>query len=143
MLILLLMSGVTGAATIKDLPCENGCGDDCIRFNQSTVFVQTGTGAKLLHEGRIVDLARVSSRHVRRHQKDAEVAGDVVVSSWSGGPINAEVTQTVLDTRCYWRKPDGTYVSADSCCGTRYRVKLKLATPGGTRVLNAIFNSGC
>ena len=142
-LVLLLISGIARSATIEELPCQNGCADDCIRFNQGTVFVQTESGAKLLHEGTIYDLSRITSRYLRRHQKNAEVAGDVQISTWSSGPINAEVTQTVIDTTCYWRKPNGTYVSAENCCGTNYRVKLKLATPRGKHFLNAIFESGC
>ncbi len=97
----------------------------------------------MLHEETIYDLSRVISRHLKRHQKDAEVAGDVQISTWSSGSINAELTQTIIDTTCYWRKPNGTYVSAENCCGTNYRVKLKLVTPRGKRILNAIFESGC
>lgn len=142
-LVLLLISGIARSATIEDLPCQNGCADDCIRFNQGAVFVQTGSSAKLLHEGSIYDLSRVTSRYLRRHQRNAEVAGDIQVSTWSGDTIKAEVTQTVTDTTCYWRKPDGTYVSAENCCGTNYRVNLQFSTPRGKHILNAIFRSGC
>jgi hypothetical protein len=81
-LVLLLISGIARSATIEDLPCQNGCADDCIRFKQGIVFVQTESGAKLLHEGTIYDLSRVTSRYLRRQQKNAEVAGDVQVSTW-------------------------------------------------------------
>lgn len=96
-----------------------------------------------MHEGTIYDLSRVTSRFLRRHQKNAEVAGDVQVSTWSSGSTSAEVTQTVIDTTCYWRKPNGTYASAENCCGTNYRVRLKFATPKRKLILNAIFRSGC
>ncbi len=143
--LVLLLCGNAHSATIDDLPCQNGCANDCIRFNQGTVFVQTEKGAKLLHQGHIYNLSRLTSRYVKRHQKDAEVPGDIQVSTWSNGKgqINAEVTQTVKDTTCYWRKPNGSYASSDSCCGTNYRVKFKLVTPQEELTLNTTFESGC
>lgn len=139
----LFFCGNAHSATIEDLPCQNGCANDCIRFNQGTAFVQTEGGAKLLHQGTIYNLSRVTTRFSKRHQISAEVPGDIQVSTWSNGQVNAEVTQTVIDTTCYWRKPNGIYVSSDSCCGTNYKVKLKLVTPQGEHLLNAIFESGC
>lgn len=144
-LLSLLLCSYAYSATIEDLPCQNGCANDCIRFKQGTVFVKTEKGAKLLHKGHIYNLSRLTSRYLKRRQKDAEVPGDIQVSTWSNdnAQINVEITQMVKDTTCYWRKPNGAYASSESCCGTNYRVKLKLHSPQEERILNTIFESGC
>lgn len=139
----LLFGGAASSATIEDLPCQNGCANDCIRFNQGTVYVESDGRAKLLHQGIIYKLSHVSTHFLKRQQNDAEVSGDVRVSKWSSDRIGVEVTQTVLATSCYRQESGGRYVATDSCCGTRYKVRLKLVTPQGEDVLNAVFESGC
>ena len=128
-----------------NLPCQpNGdCTDPCIYFNDGTVFVETDTGAQLLHNKQPYILQLESSRTVKSPQGNDEVPGHIRVAVYTNKDLRTDITYGVSKTSCYYKNAVGEYESTDKCCWTAYQVVMKLITKKGKKILKTKWSSGC
>lgn len=143
---ILLSAHAAFALSARGMPCQpdGDCSDPCAYFADEAIFIRTGSDtAKIKYKGQVHDLTLVSSKSLRKRQADAELPGDIERFEYSGKNIRLVLTQKILNTTCYEKNKSGRYESLDKCCGTGYRLILKVGVPGGTQTLETDWDAGC
>ncbi len=102
-----------------------------------------GDTAKLRYKGKIRDLKLVSSKSLKKRQANAELPGDIERFEYAGKKIQVVLTQKVVSTTCYFKNEQGRYESEEKCCGTSYKLNLKITVPEGSELLETEWASGC
>ena len=138
-----LLVGIANADEPLACQPEGDCSDPCIYFDKEAVFISESEGARLSFRGKIHDLKLTSRIEKVKKQANAELVGDITVTSYSSPDFLVKLTQKITDTSCYYRSEQGEYLSTESCCGESIDVTLEIIYKNKVEKLKTEYSWGC